>query len=72
MFRRRERELRQGRTRATRDPRDLSGGGRFSRFRPRPQQPPPGSGRGGCCLWPFMLAVVVGGAGVARAARGRG
>ena len=60
------------------DPRDLGSatrGGRFSRFRrgrqeaPRPPAEP--SGGGGCCLWPFMLALVVGAALVARAAGAR-
>lgn len=67
--------LRRGRRTPQVDPRDLSGGGRFSRFRPGRQAPPPVAetgGRGGCCLWPFMLAMVVGVAGVVKVVKGRG
>ena len=52
------------------DPRDLgtaARGGRLSRFRRQRQdasQPAESTGRGGCCLWPFVLVLamaVVGG-----------
>jgi hypothetical protein len=65
-MRRRRREAAGSNDQEIVDPRDLGAaerGGRFSRFRRR-QAAPEGAGEsqkegGGCCLWPFMLAVAV-------------
>ena len=51
-----------------------TGGGPLSRFRRGGRAAPAAEsgGGGGCCLWPFMLTVAVGGGLVARAAGRRG
>ena len=61
--------MRRRRGQAT-DPRDLGAsarGGRLSRFRRGRQDAPPppeSAGRGGCCLWPFVLTLAAAVAGV--------